>query len=1144
MTSPRIKRSLWTLAVPLFYTHLCCCFNLDSQQPLVFHGEAAAHFGHRVCQFGQAGNESVVVSAPLQANRTGHVYSCRFGTGQCERISLPGDAGIAMGLTLACDNKQLAVCGPQLQHDCDPIPYLNGFCVLLGPGFAVKETLRPAFQECRDSGLDAVILFDDSQSISDTDFQTMIQFIKDVLRNFTDPKSQVAVAQYSTNIRTVFSFNTFVSNRNPNSLLRNVPHTQGQTHTPSAIKYVLDNVFTKEQGMRQESKKLLVVITDGKSNDPKEKFENVIPLAESRGIIRYAIGVGKQISKQELKTIASSPKDVFEVNSFEALNSILKQLGEKIFAIEGTNKKSNFTSFQLELSQGGFSAAVTEESILFGAVGSFDWSGGFVEIRGGDLHGTFINASSREPEFADSYLGYALAVAQLAEGRVYFAGAPRHTHRGTVLGFKKGRSAWEVAWRLNGTQLGSYFGAELCVLDVTGDGRTDLLLIGAPLFHEPGTGGEVTVCTIASEGFPNCSSSLRGSPGNEHGRFGTAIAATPDLDGDGIPDLAVGAPHEDERGGSLYIFLGHRRGVHTQHSQKVQGASVRSGLQFFGQSVHSAGDLSWDGLADVAVGARGAAVVLRSQPVINVSVAMTFTPNAITENNFHCARPIMSSTQPATIATVCIAITAVHAGKLSSGLSARVNVSVRLEPQAKTSRLLFVPGDPTTHWTGTVNDSACYNISIIVPACISDYSPVPLSGNFTVEGERMKVTDGLRPILTPRCLTTFADQVLLEQVCGEDQVCVSDLGVTINFTSPMVIASPRYTVIVQVAITNLGEDAYGTEMALIYHSALSFTKASVTQSTWRSSLSCSGDDRQVNSTVVRRASCQVSASVLKERAKVTLHAFFTVSHPELLEDHLQLNVSVQSKNENLTLEDNFDSSTVPVLLPVDIVVEDADSTYNIIFLETSQTSSNMEHSYKVKNVGDVDLPVDMTFIVPVELRSGFVWNVSAPADKDCIRLGDLHPTPEQSLNDNRTTSLEKFCNGTLCLHFGCKIDRLTRNQEVTFTFLGNIIRNPESQKNGVQVTAESWSFLSFDERKYIQFPSSSVNRFSVNTVLEVPRQDSLVGIIVGSVIGGLVILIIISLAMAKMGFFKKPETEQNDDKTETKELEMEKETEL
>lgn len=52
------------------------------------------------------------------------------------------------------------------------------------------------------------------------------------------------------------------------------------------------------------------------------------------------------------------------------------------------------------------------------------------------------------------------------------------------------------------------------------------------------------------------------------GRFGTSISSLADLNGDGLRDVAVGAPLEDENRGAVYIFLGDRhRGVRSTFSQ-------------------------------------------------------------------------------------------------------------------------------------------------------------------------------------------------------------------------------------------------------------------------------------------------------------------------------------------------------------------------------------------------------------------------------------------------------------------------------------------------------------------------------------------------------------------------------------------------
>ncbi len=55
------------------------------------------------------------------------------------------------------------------------------------------------------------------------------------------------------------------------------------------------------------------------------------------------------------------------------------------------------------------------------------------------------------------------------------------------------------------------------------------------------------------------------------GRFGTTISSVADLNGDGLRDVAVGAPLEDDNKGAVYIYLGDRRkGMRSTFSQVRQ----------------------------------------------------------------------------------------------------------------------------------------------------------------------------------------------------------------------------------------------------------------------------------------------------------------------------------------------------------------------------------------------------------------------------------------------------------------------------------------------------------------------------------------------------------------------------------------------
>lgn len=68
----------------------------------------------------------------------------------------------------------------------------------------------------------------------------------------------------------------------------------------------------------------------------------------------------------------------------------------------------------------------------------------------------------------------------------------------------------------------------------------------------------------SQRGF-EAASELQGDPGYPLGRFGAAIAALADINGDGLVDVAVGAPLEER--GAVYLFNGQPGGLSPQPSQ-------------------------------------------------------------------------------------------------------------------------------------------------------------------------------------------------------------------------------------------------------------------------------------------------------------------------------------------------------------------------------------------------------------------------------------------------------------------------------------------------------------------------------------------------------------------------------------------------
>jgi hypothetical protein len=162
------------------------------------------------------------------------------------------------------------------------------------------------------------------------------------------------------------------------------------------------------------------------------------------------------------------------------------------------------------------------------------------------------------------------------------------------------------------------FGRSVAVIgDLDGDG-IDELAVG--VFKDADGGpdrGAVYILFMNRDGTVRSQQKISATEGGFAGplrdgdRFGTAVAGLGDLDGDGVPDLVVGAVFDDDGGtdrGALWVLFLNRDGTVRGH-QKIstlegEFTGVLQDGGTFGISVANLGDVDGDGVTDIAVGAR------------------------------------------------------------------------------------------------------------------------------------------------------------------------------------------------------------------------------------------------------------------------------------------------------------------------------------------------------------------------------------------------------------------------------------------------------------------------------------------------------------------------------------------------------------
>jgi len=151
--------------------------------------------------------------------------------------------------------------------------------------------------------------------------------------------------------------------------------------------------------------------------------------------------------------------------------------------------------------------------------------------------------------------------------------------------------------------------------DLDGDGNNEIV-VGMPSDGTGFTAGNVFIHFLRDDGTARKTTYIKryvkNAPTFATGDdFGTSVAGIGDLDGDGVPDIAVGAVGDDtgaSAAGAVYIIYlnedGSIKSTVELNSSTTNGATGLLASDNYGSSVANIGDLNDDGVNDLAVGAQ------------------------------------------------------------------------------------------------------------------------------------------------------------------------------------------------------------------------------------------------------------------------------------------------------------------------------------------------------------------------------------------------------------------------------------------------------------------------------------------------------------------------------------------------------------
>uniref|UniRef100_A0A8C3KL91 Integrin subunit alpha 6 n=1 Tax=Calidris pygmaea TaxID=425635 RepID=A0A8C3KL91_9CHAR len=624
--------------------------------------------------------------------------------------------------------------------------------------------------------------------------------------------------------------------------------------------------------------------------------------------------------------------------------------------------------------QQGVAATFTRDYhyIVFGAPGTYNWKG---VVRAEQKNQTFydlgifddgpyeVGDESRQdknlvPVPANSYLGFSLdsgkgIVSQ--DEMTFVSGAPRANHSGAVVLLKKEKNqrALSLEHMFEGEGLASSFGYDVAVVDLNNDGWQDIV-VGAPqYFDRSGDIGGAVYIYINQQGKWEGVKPIRLN-GTTDSMFGLAVENVGDVNQDGYPDIAVGAPYDGF--GKVYIYHGSKNGINTKPAQILDGE--KTGTNFFGYSIAGNMDLDKNSYPDIAVGSLSDSVAVFRYYIQNCNytkvLVLVFEKQAI-NYTFEAENE-----------------------RRQLGLPSRVRFKDHLSDQFTASTTLI-----------RQKAEECVSTKLVLQEKIKDkLRPIPVSVSVKIAGlessssstRKERALPDLIPILNSNESETKTTKVeFLKEGCGEDNECHSNLKLQYRFCTregnedrftylpiengtPVLVLKDQKDIALEITVTNNpsdarnpqkdGEDAYEAKLIATFPDSLTYSAFREMRGYPEKQLTCGANQNG------SQAECELG-NPFKRNSNVTFYLILSTTKVNVDTTDLDINLKLETTSTQVNLTPITASAKVVLELLLSLTgVAKPSQVYfggNIIGESAMKSEDHIgnliEYEFRVTNLG-------------------------------------------------------------------------------------------------------------------------------------------------------------------------------------------------
>uniref|UniRef100_A0A8R1HJH6 Integrin alpha pat-2 n=2 Tax=Caenorhabditis japonica TaxID=281687 RepID=A0A8R1HJH6_CAEJA len=478
---------------------------------------------------------------------------------------------------------------------------------------------------------------------------------------------------------------------------------------------------------------------------------------------------------------------------------------------------------------------------------------------------------------------------------------------------------------------------------------------------------------------------------DQWGRFGHSLASAGDLNLDGYNDVIVGAPYAGKnKQGAVYVIHGSKDGVREKPTQKIEATQIGHGTaKAFGFSVAGGVDVDGNGMPDIAVGAwkSGNAAVLLTKPVVTVTGQTEAESALINVEEKNCDIDQKLGKQSCRHINTCFK----YEGKGDTPNDLEFDLRFNLDDHSPEPRAYFLQkdvkadrsikvaaGSKTRDHPSSIEQRVrlekgrqkCFRHRFFASSTMKDkLSPIHWSVNYTyVESRTGKLRgDKLEPAIDTTVPLSFQNKINIANNCGKDDLCVPDLKVTaVADREKFLLGTQDNTMLINVTVQNGGEDSYETKLYFDVPQGFEYGGIESVGGDAKSAPACSPTSDEPDSDGKWTFACDLgnplpANKVISSVVRVTASS----EKPPLAPISINAHVNSSNDEEAHTVSDNKVTFTIPVDFKNQLNLNGRSSPEQVDFSPVNRTRPDVfddneigpvvSHLYQISNRGPSEI---------------------------------------------------------------------------------------------------------------------------------------------------------------------------------------------